>query len=250
MYKSIQAKKARTSGEPIRFDRVRLLTTIERNAKMNRRIASLIIGLLLTAGGCATTRGVVDLPTPSASTPSSEIAADALPVFISNIDDQRVFELKPSDPSTPSLKDGQIENEELKSRAIARKRNTFGMAMGDVMLPEGKTVNQVVEENLKITLEENGYRVVNQPGEGVTELNVKIHKFWSWFTPGFWALKIEFQSELELDGTLPGLKSGTKVTGYAHQKHQAATGGAWVQTMQVGMDDMRSNLSNVLEVSE
>lgn len=133
----------------------------------------------MITGVCATTRGVVDLSTPSTSTPSSEIAADAIPVFISRIVDRRTFELKPSDPSTPSLKDGQIENNDLKSRAIARKRNTFGKAMGDVMLPEGNTVNRVVEEILKLALKKNGYRVVNESGDGVPEIEVNINKFWA-----------------------------------------------------------------------
>jgi len=237
---------------------------------MNRKLAAWTIALLLIPGGCATTRGVVDLPTPSTSEPTdssvttpsatetatatevtpSKAVTKAIPVFIASIEDNRVFELKPGDPSTPSLKDGQIDNRQLTSRAIARKRNSWGKALGDVMLPEDRSVMQVIEENLTKTLEENGYRVVEEPGEGVAEIAVNIEKFWAWFTPGFWALKIEFQSELKIESTLPALQSDTVIKGYAHQKHQAATGGAWVQTMQVGMDDLRSNLSKLFATNK
>ena len=209
---------------------------------VNRLVAFGIVFLLAALGGCATTRGVVDLPTASSTEPAAERATSGIPVFISIVEDQRVFELSPKDPSIPSLKDGQIENSELKSRAIARKRNTWGKALGDVMLPEGKTVTSVVKENARAALEDSGYRVVDQPGEGVPEIEIMIHKFWSWFTPGFWALKLEFQSELEIKNNLQGVPSVVQVKGYAHQKHQAATGGAWIQTMQVGMDDLRSNI--------
>ena len=81
----------------------------------------------------------------------------------------------------------------IRDSSKTKKRNTFGKAMGDVMLPE----------------------------DGVQEVGVVIHKFWSWFTPGFWALKLEFQSELELIGTLENVPSGTQVMGYAYQKHQS-----------------------------
>ena len=69
---------------------------------------------------------------------------------------------------------------------------------------------------------------------------------WAWVTPGFWALKIEFQSELEFATELGGLASDAVVEGYAHQRHQAASTGAWLQTIGVGMDDLRANLKKKL----
>ncbi len=200
---------------------------------------------VFTLAGCATTRGVVDLPVESGSeaTPTGESRGN---VYIGNISDSRVFELKPPQPSTPSLKDGQITNSDLKARAIARKRNTWGKALGDIVLPEDRTVMDVVRENVTSALRNSGYQVVDTPTEDAVSMDIDIKKFWAWFTPGFWALKIEFQSELEFSTQLEGLASDAVVEGYAHQRHQAASTGAWLQTIGVGMDDLRANLEKKL----
>ncbi len=199
---------------------------------------------VLVLAGCATTRGVVDL-----SVDEPEQATSVAPdveyrgkVYVGQITDSRVFALKPPDPSIPSLKDGQIDNVELKARAIARKRNSFGKAMGDILLPEERTVVDVVRENITLALQNSGYEVVQTPQEDAITLDADIKKFWAWFTPGFWALKIEFQSELAFATEVAGLGSGAIVEGYAHQRHQAAGTGAWLQTIGVGMDDLRANL--------
>ena len=195
---------------------------------------ALLIGAITIANGCATNRGVIDLaPTQDASTTisSNNVAATAPAVYIASIRDARIFALKPSEPSTPSLKDGQIDNPEITLRAIARKRNGYGKALGDILLPEGETVPEVIRDNLVMVLTEKGYRVVATPGEGASTLDVVVEKFWSWFTPGFWAAKIEFKSQLQLTGELAGDPMDVSAQGYAHQRHQAASGGAWNQTM-------------------
>jgi len=201
--------------------------------------------MVIALGGCATTRGVVDLNVEDEVSGTLERESRGK-VFLGSIIDGRVFELKPQQPFIPSLKNGEITNSELKARAIARKRNTFGRAMGDIMLPEGRTVIDVVRENVKIALRNSGYEVVEAHSSDAEEIEIEINKFWSWFIPGFWALKIEFQSELEFQTELAGLRSDALVEGYAHQKHQAATEGAWLQTIGVGMDNLRANLESRL----
>ncbi|MFW6094478.1 MAG: hypothetical protein ACODAC_10940 [Pseudomonadota bacterium] len=211
----------------------------------------LIFISLVIATGCATTRGIVDLSGPDRAKPANSTATNGTSIYVAKIEDNRVFELEPNRPSIPSLKDGQITNVEITSRAIARKRNSYGMAMGDVLLPEGRTVSDVVRENLVAVLTDQGYRVVESPTPDALPLEVSIRKFWSWFTPGFWAAKIEFTAELALSGPLSGLDGEQAVVeGYAHQRHQGTTNGAWLQTMEVGLQDLRNNLSDTLERSE
>ena len=104
-------------------------------------------------------------------------------VKIVRVTDRRTFQLKPSDPSTPSLKDGQIDNPAITSRAIARKRSGYGKAMGDILLPEGHTVEQLVGTALTRGLRGAGYRVLLQGQEGYEQavpLEADIRRFWTW----------------------------------------------------------------------
>lgn len=72
------------------------------------------------------------------------------------VTDRRVFEADPDDPSTPSLKGGEIHNTATTSRAIARKRGGFGKAWGDILLPEGRTVAHLMEEALTRAFQDAG----------------------------------------------------------------------------------------------
>ena len=121
------------------------------------------------------------------------------------------------------------------------------MALGDILLPEGRTVVDVVRSNLIAVLSEKGYRVVQSSDGDAIPVEVSIRQFWSWFTPGFWAAKVEFKAELAFSGSLPGLGSGAVIEGYAHQRHQAATSGAWLQTIEVGLGDLRRNISDSVQ---
>ncbi len=208
----------------------------------------LLAACLALLTGCATNRGIVDLSTTTENSDLIEVSAAAPTVRITDIVDQRIFEIKPSSPSTPSLKGGEIDDRTITSRAIARKRNTYGMALGDILLPEGQTVMDVVRETISSSLAEKGYRVTSEADADYT-LNASIQRFWSWFTPGFWALKIEFDSMIAINGDLPGLEDA-QIKGYSHQKHQAATGGAWLQTMGVGMEDLKANLNSEIKPPE
>ena len=77
--------------------------------------------------GCATSRSVVDIATPAVANGNGQ------KVFISVLDERR-FELKPQVPEIPSLKEGEITDKSITERAIARKRNGYGMGLGDVKL--------------------------------------------------------------------------------------------------------------------
>lgn len=211
---------------------------------MHANLLLLALGLSLLTG-CATNRGVVDLSTTTGDAAAIDVAADAPTVRITEVLDQRVFELKPGSPSTPSLKDGEIDDSSITSRAIARKRNSYGKALGDILLPEDQTVMDVVRDTVAASLAEQGYRVTND-ADADYDVTARVNKFWSWFTPGFWALKIEFDSAIAFSGNLPGLQD-SEIKGYAHQKHQAATGGAWLQTMAAGMDDLKANLNEAIQ---
>jgi len=195
----------------------------------------LVCGFVFTSA-CATKRGILDI---QVSSPSNMQSSSK--VKIVNVSDSRKFELHPKDAFIPSLKDGQIDNVSITSRAIARKRNGYGRALGDILLPEGRTVRDVVTEALQRALNEKGYTVVdkNDPGyENAFPLEADIRQFWAWFTPGFFAAKLEFISELTIKSEILNNKGQETAKGYVLLHTQLATGGAWSNTINMGLDNL------------
>ena len=202
---------------------------------------------VLLLGGCAATRSTFDLPASNAS--DVREAPAAVRVKLVDIADNRVFEAKPSNPSTPSLEHPEeLKDSAITARAIARKRGGFGNAAADILLPPGRTVPQVVTEAVTDALRQRGYMVV-QPGAAeyaaALPLNVDIRQFWAWFTPGFLTVSIEHVSVLELRSPL---FSGQQpaVRGYAIVNTMAATDEEWRRAMQLGVQDLVAKLKAAL----
>jgi hypothetical protein len=216
-----------------------------------RRLARLASGLagvalLALSSACATSRGTLDVRVPAVA--SSQGPA----VKIVSVTDRRTFEREPSDPSTPSLKGGEIEDRSITSRAIARKRNSYGQALGDILLPEGRTVELVGEEALTRGLNESGYRVLREGEDGydaAVPLQGEILQFWSWFSPGFWAAHLEFASRIRLSGPIEPLGDGEEFSGYVRLGTSAATGRAWLNTINQGLDKLNEDMKTRLGAS-
>jgi hypothetical protein len=199
-----------------------------------------LLACVLLATGCATTRGVIDVPAKMGANPPSGPA-----VRIDRVTDRRVFEIDPRQANIPSLmNDAEIKDPKITSRAIGRKRGGFGKALGDVLLPEGRTVTQVVEEALRWSLQEAGYRVVSkQDPEASTAipLEADIDQFWAWFRPGFAEVAVEFESSVRLTSPpLPALQT-SPVKGTSRVTGMAATSGTWQEALTRGVDDFASN---------
>ncbi len=203
-------------------------------------VAACAAAVILALGGCAATRSTFDLPASKAA-PAPEAQA---PVYVKLVDvtDKRVFEAKPSNPSTPSLgKPEELKDPAITARAVARKRGGFGNAMADILLPPDRTVAQVVREAVTEALSQRGYTVVQvgapQYGDAAA-LDVDISQFWTWLTPGFWTLSLENVSVLVLRS--PRIFSGREqyVRGYAIVNTMAATDEEWKRTMQLGVKDL------------
>ncbi len=145
---------------------------------MVRKILA-VVALVLLAG-CATNRAEVDVLRPGdTQTPAP---SNGKKVYISAVDD-RVFQIKPSSSDIPSLKYDEIDDKSITERAIARKRNNFNMAIGDVLLPEGRTVSELVGNAVATAYRQAGYEVVSSPdARDVSEVKVNIIEFWSWYS--------------------------------------------------------------------
>jgi hypothetical protein len=161
-----------------------------------------------------------------------------------------VFAVDPPDPSIPSLKHDEVNDSAITSRAIARKRGSFGNAVGDILLPAGRSVADLVRASVARGLREGGYRVLGEGDDGYADaapIDVEIRKFWMWITPGFWAMHLEFRNAIALKGPIAPLAGNPEVGGYVRLPTQAATTGAWTNTLKQGLENFNVNLIALLQ---
>jgi hypothetical protein len=206
------------------------------------KIAAFSICLALTVSACAASRSVIDVTLPEEAAP----AGNGPYVKIVEISDLRKFEVNPKDPSLPSLGDAaEIKDAKLTSRAVARKRNGYGMAMGDVVLPEGKNVVDIVRSATRTALQEKGYTVVDAGSpnyDSALPLAVYVEQFWAWFTPGFWQITLQFDSRLALKSEALVQNSPTTVNGKASATAAAAFESTWTEVIRSGINDLTARI--------
>ena len=145
--------------------------------------AGVLLAVSIVLTGCATSRSEIKLSEPSsAAATKAAVASKNKTVLLREVFDERVFEDAPSSPSTPSpgFEGSAKSTAEIKARAIGRKRNGFGKALGDVLLENGMTVSQVMRKNITTSLQEDGFKVANRAaaaGEAhiVIDAHVSVH---------------------------------------------------------------------------
>jgi len=210
-----------------------------------RKLLLVCAPVMMLGSGCATNRGIVDV---RVSEPQNPASGPAVTIF--RVTDKRVFEAAPRVASVPSLKGKEIDDKAITARAIARKRNGYGKALGDILLPEGRTVENLVREALTKSFRDAGYRVVDgAPGstDNVVPIEADIEQFWSWVTPGFWAMSMEFEARVSIKGDIPPFKNGETVRGYVELHTQAAGTRAWVNTFNKGIGAFVAEVTKRLE---
>ncbi len=205
----------------------------------------ILLSAVLVVSGCATSRGTIDIAVTETANP-----AEGTAVVITSVRDNRIFELDPRQPSTPSLKGDEIFDTAITSRAIARKRNSYGAALGDILLPEGETVADLVKGVVANALRQTGYRVLDDsPSDGeFAVLEVGIEKFWSWFNPGFWSIATNFEAAITLSSDDPRLVVSL-VTAEFRDKAMTAGEGQWRMTIESGLVALREALHQELNNS-
>ncbi|MBE0531774.1 MAG: flagellar biosynthesis protein [Rhodospirillales bacterium] len=207
--------------------------------------AMLVVGIAAFLGGCAVGRSVVPLD----QSRVFENPISGTPVKITSIEDARIFELAPKDPSTPSLQDGEIGNSAITARAFARKRGGFGKAFGDILLPEGQTVAGVMEDSIGNGFRKAGYRVL-QPGdqgyEQAIAVDAWVRQYWTWVNFGFWALTVHCRVEVDLKGNLPALGGGLTIPAEVSEDMQAVFEEDWQRIAAKGRDRVSENVAQTL----
>lgn len=209
------------------------LFTIQRINSLLKRNGSLLVMLhsLLMLGGCATSRSVLDVPPIQAGASS---AANGKEVFINSARDKRMFLENPSEPNIPSLDPSEAQDANIKLRSVARKRNTFGKALGDIVLKEGQTVESLTSAAIRQAFIEKGYRVVDSkdkvtPNTQIVDAN--ISKFWSWMNPGFASITLSTEISTDLTIKAPDGLSNQTISVKAADNFQTGMDGNWLEVI-------------------
>lgn len=195
----------------------------------NKTIVFLTTILVLT--GCATSRSVLDVQVPT----SPAAQTNGKKVYVNSVTDNRGFQATPSTPDIPSLDPSEDQSDAIKSRAIGRKRNGYGKALGDMLLKDGETVQTITYKSIQEAFTQKGYTVLSKK-EDVTKdtfvVDANVDKFWAWMNPGFWSITLS--SEISTDISIKAGKTTTplKVSVKAADGYQVATEKNWTEIIQ------------------
>ncbi|MBF0384407.1 MAG: flagellar biosynthesis protein [Candidatus Omnitrophica bacterium] len=197
-----------------------------------------LISFVLLSTGCATNRGFlgIDVPAGSLTVPNGK------QVYIRSITDNRQFQDKPSTPDIPSLGFDSLKEAtaDIKNRAMARKRNSYGKAMGDILLEEGQSVQGVIYQATRNSLFSLGYAVVSKEEEARPDaiiLDISIDKFWGWLEPGFWAISLKSEITTTNTITMPKQDSPILIKATAKNTCQVGSEANWKKVFRLVIDD-------------
>jgi hypothetical protein len=197
-----------------------------------------LIFLVFSIAGCATNRGYLNVQVDSASL----VTPNGKQIYIRSIADNRQFEDKPASADIPSLGFGGVANAtiEMKSRAIARKRNGYGKAMGDIMLDEGQSVQKIVYAATRNALYSLGYEVVDKQEDAKADaiiIDISIDKFWGWINMGFWAIPMKSEITTTNTVTIPSNSNPIIVRAAITNNCQVANEANWKKAFKLVIND-------------
>ncbi|BBP56443.1 flagellar biosynthesis protein [Pseudomonas sp. St316] len=192
--------------------------------------ATAVVIALASLVGCATNRSEVEVTGPA---PQAGMSGQGQQVYINAVD-ERVFQIDPPSADIPSLKnDEEVNDTSVTHRAIGRKRNGFGKGLGDVVLPSGRTVSQLVGNAVATAYQQAGYQVVTTPTPSAAAVNVHIIEYWSWFSPGAFTVAVNNKAHLKIE--TPGAAPLEVIT-TARDSMQMATDGDWKKINEQGLN--------------
>lgn len=175
--------------------------------------------------------------------------ANGKQVFINAAVDKRVFQINPSSPDVPSLDPSENLDDSIKQRAIGRKRNGFGKALGDLLLKDGQSIESLTTSSIRQAFVEKGYTVVSnkeQIGKDTFVVNANIEKFWAWMNPGFASITLSTEISTELDIKSASNISKEKIYVKAADGFQLGTKSNWIEVinraLRLYVDDLKSKL--------
>lgn len=181
----------------------------------------------------------LEAPTQAAPTPTRGTVA------IASVVDGRHFENDPDSPSTPSI-DGDVAKAPsggLKMM-IGRQRHYSGLALGDIALAKGATVETETRTLIAEGLKRRGYVVGEPPTEG--SLSVEIEEFWAWLNPEFGSVVCEARIKTKLVVTKDGATHELTVSGGGLDRAGVANDENWQLAYARAFEEYLENLEGQL----
>jgi hypothetical protein len=192
----------------------------------------LCVFLLLALSACAVGRSALDIKSPQAANPTDSRTL----AKVTEVRDVRHFTTESPDPSRHTLGSAEdIRNAAVTGRAIGRKRNGFGAALGDLTLPEGMTVSSLVKAAATAALQQRGYRVVEEGSPEAARafpVAIDIEQFWAWVNLGFW------------EGTMTHASKVVLTSNDLVQSSPAIVNAKYAMGVQVGTESNWSHVTN------
>jgi hypothetical protein len=191
----------------------------------------------LTVSACATSRSVITVEAPAGEQPKSSHFAK-----ITDVRDLRQFSVNPGDPSQPSLgSEEDIRDPKIIGRAVGRKRNGYGMALGDVAVQEGTSVAGLVRDAARKALQDRGYVVVEQNSpqySGALPLTLDVQQFWTWISLGMFEGTFTLDATVGMNGNGLVAANPTVIKSQTVVTLMAGTDAIWTRTVQTGLNDL------------
>jgi hypothetical protein len=193
--------------------------------------------------GCAISRSELRIDSPPKT---QALAASAPVIVIRTITDGRVFEIEPKSANIPSLGSDEAgkgaTNDAVKARAIGRKRNGYGKALGDVLLDGGQTVAGVTRDSLAAAFADAGYAVKPDPAPGAITVDVRIRQMWAWTDPTFTVINTHMDMDIEL--VFSGRGGKHVITVRATEGRAVVGDDGWRDIIQKGLADFRKQATD------
>jgi hypothetical protein len=201
----------------------------------------------VTLSGCLG-RSVVDIRVPGSSAPQGKAF-----VKIADIRDLRHFEVAPDRPSDPSVEDAaDIANPAVTARAIGRKRNGYGGGAGDVALPEGRTVDDLVLGTVGKVLQDKGYVLVDKDSPNyaaASPLDVEIQRFWAWEAPQGAVTTVYFNAVVIIKGAALVAANDAPIEVHTARTTPFLTDSTWRAVIEQGLTDLATKMAERIKAS-
>ena len=202
-------------------------------------LASLIFVGVTT--GCVTGTRSIAMPEPGFLM-TETISSGS--ISIGQITDDRRFEDGSRQPATPSVRGGlEGSTPEQRARLIGRQRNGYGKAIGDIDLPNERTIQDEVRDLVSHGFAGRGYAVSNSE---TNRMDIEIQKYWAWFQPGMWVIAFHAEVRTKLHITTSTGKQEITVEGRGENKGQVASDANWALAYQRAYDNYLENLESAL----
>ena len=218
---------------------------------MKRLFLAILLLLLLVPHSAMARRSEIKLNIPEmgAGTANGQV------VFIGEVTDNRHFEDRPAEASTPSIAEGGLKSTTAEERRfyIARVRDGYGKARNNIGLERSQPGEDVLRDLLTKCLQAKGYQVVrnkDEAGGKAIVMDVEIDELWGYIevVAGGWSGSIpkmagRVRTVLKVKG--PGGRGRYEVSGTALHKFGFMTEKHWTLMFEELFTDYGKNLQRV-----